>query len=77
MDKTLTYADTINRIGFTVINDVKVVQYTCNIPTDNPGNMRVHDVILDRELYKANLDTCLADMVEFTKAAYELQAKYM
>ena len=73
MSKTLVYKDTIQRIGHTIIDDVKVVQYTCTIPLDKPEDMRVIASRLQPELYKENRDICRADLAAFEDAAYELQ----
>lgn len=74
---TLTYNDNIRRLGFTTINDVKVVQYDCTIPSDNPKNMRIITTKLNEDLYKANRDICRADLAAFEDACYELQDKYL
>ena len=81
MDNTLTptlsFADTIQRIGYTVIDETRVCQYTCNIPSDHPENMRIVRTKMNEDLYRDNLDVCLADYAAFEKAAYEIQAKYL
>ena len=33
---TLSYKDTIQRVGYTIIDGTKVVQYNCIIPVDKP-----------------------------------------
>lgn len=76
MPETLTYKDTIQRIGHTIINDIKVVQYTCTIPLDDPQAMRVIASRLQPEMYKEHRDICRADLAAFEDAAYELQEKY-
>ena len=53
MTETLTYKDTINRVGFTIIDGIKVVQHNCVIDSANPQEMRVTMVKLNAELYKA------------------------
>lgn len=73
MSGTLTYKDTIQRVGYTVIDGVKVVQHTCTISSDNPTEMRVTMVKMDTELYKANRDICRDDFAIFEDAAYALQ----
>lgn len=77
MSTTLTYKDTVRRLGFTVIDGIKVVQYDCTISTENPKEMKIVVSKLNEELYKANRDICRADMAEFEDAAYELQDKYL
>ena len=74
---TLSYKDTIQRTGYTVIDGIKVVQYTCVIPSDKPQDMRIGIVKLDNEMYKANRDICRADYAEFEDAAYKLQEEYI
>lgn len=73
MSNTLVYKDTIQRIGHTVIDGVKVVQHTCTIDSENPQEMRVAMVKMNAELYKDNRETCRADFAEFEDAAYALQ----
>ena len=73
MTETLTYKDTIQRVGYTVIDNVKVVQHTCTIESDNPQNMRVSMVKMDAEMYKANRETCRDDFAVFEDSAYALQ----
>jgi hypothetical protein len=73
MSNTLTYKDTIQRTGYTVIDDVRVVQYTCVIPADKPQEMRLGITKLNPELYKANREICRADYAAFEDAAYQLQ----
>lgn len=73
MNSTLMCKDTIQRVGYTIINEVKVVQYTCTIPLDNPEAMRIGITKLDVEMYKANREVCRADYAAFEDAAYQLQ----
>ena len=73
MSNTLKYSDMIYRTGFTIIDDIKVVQYTCVIPLLNPSDMRVTSTRLDVEMYKANRDACRSDLAAFEDAAYVLQ----
>ena len=77
MSGTLTFKDTIRRLGYTVIDDIKVVQYDCVISTENPNEIKIVVSKLNEELYKANRDVCRADMAEFEDAAYELQEQYL
>lgn len=74
---TLSYKDTIQRTGYTVIDGIKVVQYTCVIPSDKPQDMRIGIVKLDNEMYKNNRDICRADYAAFEDAAYQLQEEYI
>ena len=73
MTETLTYKDTINRVGFTIIDGIKVVQHNCVIDSANPQEMRVTMVKLNAELYKENRDICREDFAVFEDAAYKLQ----
>ena len=77
MSNTLTYTDTIQRVGYSIIDGVKVVQYTCIIPLNSPKDMRIGITRLDQAMYKANRDTCRADYAEFEDAAYELQEELL
>lgn len=73
MENTLTYKDIIQRTGYTVIDGVKVVQYTCVIPANEPQNMRIGITKLNTELYKEHRDVCRADYAAFEDSAYQLQ----
>lgn len=77
MTGTLTFKDTIRRLGYTVIDDIKVVQYDCVISTENPKEMKIIVSKLNEEMYKANREICRADMAEFEDAAYALQEQYI
>lgn len=70
---SLTFIDTIQRTGYTIIDDKKIVQYTCTIPSDNPEGMRMTSTRLDTQAYKDNRDICRADLAEFENSCYELQ----
>ena len=71
--KTLSYKDTIQRVGYTTVNDTRIVQYTCIIPLDKPQDMRLSITKLNSDLYKLHRDICRADYAEFEDAAYALQ----
>lgn len=77
MSNTLSHKDTIQRVGYTIIDGVKVVQYTCIIPADKPQEMRLGISKLDVEMYKANREICRADYAEFEDTAYQLQEEYL
>lgn len=77
MSNTLSCVDTIQRVGYTVIDGVKVCQYTCVIPVTTPKEMRLGITKLNPDLYKAHRDICRADYAEFEDAAYELQEEYL
>lgn len=73
MTETLTYKETIQRVGYTTINGVKVVQHGCVISSDNPHDMRVTMTKLDADMYEQNRDICRADFAAFEDAAYALR----
>lgn len=77
MSDTLTCTEAIQRIGYTVIDGVRVVQHTCVIPTANPKGMRVSMTKLNAELYEANRDICRADFAIFEDAAFQLRDEYL
>lgn len=77
MSKTLSCVDTIQRVGYTIIDGVKVTQYTCVIPIVAPKEMRLGITKLNPDLYKAHRDICRADYAEFEDAAYQLQEEYL
>lgn len=76
MSGTLFYTDIIQRVGYTIIDGVKVVQHTCILPLENPSAMRVGMTKLDAEAYKSYRYACRNDFAEFEDAAFELQDKY-
>lgn len=47
MSNTLTFTDTINRVGYTIIDGVKVVQHSCVLPLNNPQGMRISMTKMD------------------------------
>lgn len=69
----LTVIDTIQRTGYTVIEDKKIVQYLCVIPSDDPEGMKMTSTRLDPQAYKENHETCLAELAEFENMCYQLQ----
>lgn len=73
MSNTLIFKDTIQRLGYTVIDGVKIVQYSCTIDSNNPKDMKIVMSKLNEELYKANREICRADLAAFEDAAYQLQ----
>ena len=77
MSETLAYTDIVQRIGYTIIDGVKVAQHTCILPLADPKSMRVSMNKLDLEAYRNNRDICRNDYAEFEDAAYELQEKYI
>jgi DNA-directed RNA polymerase subunit L len=77
MEPTLTYSDVVNRVGYTVIDGVKVVQYSCSFPLDNPSDMRITSTRMNPDLYKAHREICRADLATFEDAAYDLQDEWL
>ena len=77
MTDTLSYKDVIQRVAYTVIDGVRVVQYVCTIPIDNPEEMRIGITKLNPDMYKANRDICRSDNAAFEDSAYELQEKIL
>ena len=73
MTDTLSYKDTIQRVGYTTIDGVKVVQHTCVISSENPEEMRVSMVKLNADLYREFREACRNDCAVFEDAAYTLQ----
>lgn len=75
MSNTLSFTDTINRVGYTIIEGVKVVQYTCVIPFSNPEDMRIGVTRLNSDMYKdiRYREICRADYAAFEDSAFELQ----
>ena len=73
MTETLTYNDSIQRVGYTVIDGVKVVQHICNIASNNPQDMKISMVKLNTDMYKVNRTVCREDFAIFEDAAYALQ----
>lgn len=77
MSKTLVVDDTVRRLGYTIIDGVKVVQYDCSIPSDKPEDMRIVVSKLNPEMYKEHRDVCRADQAEFEDGVYLLQDEYI
>lgn len=77
MSETLTYTDSIQRVGYTTIDGVKVVQHACTISSENPQEMRVTMTKLNTEMYKNHRDTCRDDFAIFEDAAYALQEELL
>jgi hypothetical protein len=77
MTDTLTCTEFIQRIGYTVVDGVRVVQHTCVIPTTNPKGMRISMTKLNADLYEMYRDVCRADFAIFEDAAYQLRDKYL
>lgn len=77
MSDTLTCTEFIQRIGYTVIDGVRVVQHTCVIPTNDPKGMRISMTKLNSEVYEMHRDICRADFAIFEDAAYQLRDEYL
>ncbi len=74
---TLICKDTIQRVGYTIIDGIKVVQYNCVIDATKPQDMRIITSKLNEEMYKNNRVACRADLATFEDAAYQLQEEYI
>lgn len=74
---TLITKDTIQRVGYTVIDGVKVVQYNAVIDATKPQEMRIITSKLNEEMYKNNRAACRADLAAFEDAVYLLQEEYI
>lgn len=77
MSNTLSYKDSINREGYTVIDGERIVQYVCRIDSDNPENMRISLVKLKPELYRKHRAVCREDYATFEDACYQLQEELL
>lgn len=77
MNTIFEYTDILTRTGYTIVDGVKIVQYTCAIPMNNPSDMRISSTRLKPELYKIHRDICRKDLATFEDSAYELQEKYL
>lgn len=77
MSETLVVKDTVQRVGYTVIDGVKVIQHTCILPIDAPTEMRITMTKLNADLYKENRDICRKDFAEFEDACFKLQESYL
>lgn len=77
MSNTLTYTDTIQRVGYTTIDGVKVAQHVCILPLENPKGMRTSMTKMNAELYELNRDICRKDFADFEDAAYQLRDEYL
>jgi hypothetical protein len=74
---TLITKDTIQRVGYTVIDGVKVVQYNAVIDATKPQEMRIITSKLNEEMYKNNRAICRADLATFEDEVYLLQEEYI
>lgn len=77
MSGTLTYTDTIQRVGHTIINGTKVARHTCTLPLAAPKAMSVSMTKLDSKMYEEHRDICRRDFAAFEDAAYELRDEYI
>lgn len=71
----LQTTDILTKVGYTFIDNVKVVQYTCQIPLAKPEEMTVRRTVLDNKLYKENRKACREDYAQFEDEAYEEQQR--
>lgn len=77
MSETLFVQDTVQRVGHTIIDGVKVIQHSCILPIDNPKEMRIVMTKLNADLYKEYRDICRRDFAEFEDACFKLQESYL
>lgn len=77
MSETLFVQDTVQRVGHTIIDGVKVIQHSCILPIDNPKEMRIVMTKLNADLYKEYRDVCRRDFAEFEDACFKLQESYL
>ena len=77
MSETLFVQDTVQRVGHTIIDGVKVIQHSCILPIDNPKEMRIVMTKLNADLYKEHRDICRKDFAEFEDACFKLQESYL
>lgn len=66
----LQATDILTKVGYSTIEGVNVVQYTCQIPLANPRGMTVRRTILKPELYEQHRDECRSDFNTFEDDAY-------
>lgn len=76
-NKSFVCNDVLQRIGYTIIDGVKVVQHVCTLSLSNPKDISIRMTKMDVELYKANRDVCREDFAKFEDAAYQLQEEYL
>ena len=66
----LQKTDIFTKVGYSVIDGVNVVRYTCQIPLAKPEGMTVNRTVLNPELYEQNLDECRSDYAAFEDDAF-------
>lgn len=66
----LQTTDILTKVGYSVIDGVNVVQYTCQIPLDKPEGMRINRTVLKPDLYEEHCDECRADFAAFEDDAF-------
>lgn len=69
----LTAKKEITLTGESKIDGVVAEVYRAVINSENPDDMTLTAVQMDKALYKANRTTCRADNAEFEDMAYTLQ----
>lgn len=77
MTETLFIEESFRRIGYTIIDGVKVVQHSCVISCSKPKEMVVTMSKLNADLYKLHRGVCRDDFAVFEDAAYELQKEML
>lgn len=66
----LQATDILTKVGYSTIDGVNIVQYTCQIPLANPKGMTVRRTILKPDLYEQYRDECRSDFNTFEDDAY-------
>lgn len=66
----LQTVEMITKVGYTVIDNVNVVRYTCQIPLSKPEGMTVSRTVLKPELYEQYRDECRTDYAAFEDDAF-------
>lgn len=66
----LQTVEMITKVGYTVIDGVNAVQYTCQIPVEKPEGMTVRRTVLKPALYEKHRDECRSDFARFEDDAF-------
>ncbi len=66
----LQATDIWTRVGYSTIDGVNVVQYTCQIPLAKPEGMTVRRSVLNQKLYEEHRDEFRADFATFEDESY-------
>ena len=68
----LQATDILTKVGYSTIDGVNIVQYTCQIPLANPKGMTVRRTILKPDLYEQYRDECRSDFNTFEDDCHEI-----